>query len=195
MQTATIDYLSSFRLIDGRLATTSDERSRSILTGLRERLAGELVSDANRVLERLGEGFTLRTHLPGGAEAVTTREEMAQGFLQMEASAGQLVMWVDLTHLAVDGTVLAGDGLLYSLVAGPTARAMYGDLVTGASEVVRTTSRIAFFIDHDETGRLMTSEDLYMDPAALAIEEVNAAIPSRSDLLESMRSVEGDGAD
>jgi hypothetical protein len=161
------DVLEAFRLIDRRLADPADPADPVVLLALRDRLAGELVGDADRVAARLSPGFTLVTH--AGGTTTTTREALLRGVRRQGATGGASLMWLRLTDLVVDTTSLAGQGSLDTLLTAAVATAAgRGRSDLTESDLLFTTVPIAFVIRFD--GQLMASETLYLDAGSSRVE-------------------------
>lgn len=151
------DLLQAFRLIDARLDTSA---YREQLATLRRRLAGELFGAPELVDATLAAGFELVTHMQGWT-AVLDRDAV----LASARGQGAAVVWVELADLAVDRKVVAGHGVL---------RTMLGSSLT--------TAPLAFFIRFD--GGLMSSEALYLDVASETATPPDAGIPPRGHLRD-----------
>jgi hypothetical protein len=120
--------------------------ARPLLT-LRERLAGELLGDDQRVAATLAPAFTLVTHT-GGTTSTISGRDMVDG-IRRQGQTG-VMLWVQLDDLAVGSDVVAGNGLLHTF--RPDTSAL-------------TTLPLAFFIRYAGDG-LMTSEVIFMDLSA-----------------------------
>jgi hypothetical protein len=163
------DLLQAFRVIDDALGASA---CRGGLLAFRERLAGELLGEAERVATALGPGFELVTHAHG-ATTVTSRDAVIASIRALGETGA--VIWAELDDLAADRGVVAGHGLLRTL----TVAADGGSEGPGRSRL--TTVPFAFFIRFD--GELMSSEVLYMDAAASqTIMLRDATMPSRERL-------------
>jgi hypothetical protein len=156
--------LQAFRMIGARLS--GDARA-APLHALRERLAGELLGDHQRVAATLAPAFTLVTHT-GGPSSTTSGRGMVDG-IKRQGENG-VMLWVSLDDLVVDADVVAGDGLLHTFR-------------TDTSSL--TTFPLAFFIRFAVDG-LMASEVAFMDVAAAVTSALpNEATPS----VEHLRSL------
>jgi hypothetical protein len=142
------EVLAAFRLIDDRLARHPGSAA---LTALRERLAGELVGDGDRVDATLSPGFSLVTHA-GGATRTTGREEVIASVRRLGATPGGALMWLSLDGLVVDGDAVAAHGTLLTMSPAPDGG------------LRRTAAPLAFFIRFD--GPAMASESLFLDVQA-----------------------------
>jgi hypothetical protein len=141
-----LDVLQAFRVIDARLA--AGPRWPSVLA-LRERLAGELLSEVDRVAGTLADDFELET-VTGGSKTTTDRTALLGSIRRQHEAEGEAMMWMELVALVVEETAIAGQGTLHMLRAAP-----------GGSAHI-TSIPLAFFIHFD--GALMTSEVIFMDP-------------------------------
>jgi hypothetical protein len=156
--------LQAFRMIAERLA---GDAPAAPLHTLRERLAGELLGDDQRVAATLDPAFTLVTHT-GGPSSTTSGPDMVDG-IKRQGEIG-VMLWVSLDDLVVDADVVAGDGLLHTFR-------------TDTSSL--TTFPLAFFIRFTVDG-LMASEAAFMDVAAAVTTSLpNVATPS----FERLRSL------
>jgi hypothetical protein len=97
------EILQAFRLIDARI-----DRSGSLAV-LRERLAGELLGDADRVAATLAPDFELVSHTGGPAATVPASSIIESIRRQGESGA---LMWVELDHLLAEADLVAGEGVL-----------------------------------------------------------------------------------
>jgi hypothetical protein len=149
------DVLQAFRLIDARLVATDAPAS---LRLLRDRLSGELLGDAERVERTLSPAFQLVTHAPGGV-TTTDRATLLAGVRRQGRAEGAIMTWIHLEHLLVDGAVIAGQGLLHTLVTAPIA-AQLGFADVEPPDLGLTTIPLAFFI---RFAGLMDTEVLYLD--------------------------------
>src|SRR5262245_27334149 len=150
------DVLRAFRLIDRRLATAPDSWSPRLLRPLRDRLAGELIGDADRVGRTLGPAFTLVTHA-GGTSTTTDRAGIVETIRRQGQAKGAAMTWLRLADLVVDRDTIAGQGVLRTLLAGPLA-ARQGWRDVAPADRCLTTIPIAFFLRFADG--LMVSEIL-----------------------------------
>jgi hypothetical protein len=179
------DVLQAFRLIDQRLLDTPGHRG---LRLLRERLAGELIGDADRVGTTLGPAFTLVTHA-GASVTRTDRAALVETVHRQGRAKGAAMTWLRLDDLVVEGGAIAGQGVLRTLLTAPLAqRQGWQDL--GPADRCLTTIPLAFFIRF--AGDLMTSEVLYL--AADASERTVLTNGSRPDPDHCLRLIDGGGA-
>ncbi|ADP80573.1 hypothetical protein [Pseudofrankia inefficax] len=153
------DILQGFRLIDDRLVGDSESFA---LRALRERLAGELFGDAERVEPTLGSSFNLVTQA-GDATTTTGRETLLQGFRRQAAAKGGVMMWIHFEDLVVEGDSIAGQGTLNTMMTGSLA-ARAGRSDVAPEDLCLTTVPVAFFIR--SAAGVMTSEVLYMNVEA-----------------------------
>jgi hypothetical protein len=147
-----VDPLQAFRVIDARLGPSAH---RERLMTLRKRLAGELLGAPELVDATLAADFELVTHAQGITVVLDRSAVIASARGQ-----GAAVMWLELADLAADHGVVAGHGVL---------RTLLGSLLT--------TAPLAFFIRFD--GAAMSSEVLYLDAASETAAPPEAGIPSR----------------
>lgn len=155
--------LQAFRMIAGRL---EGDTPAAPLRTLRERLAGELLGDEQRVAATLDPAFTLVTHT-GGPSSTTSGPDMVDG-IKRQGEIG-VMLWVSLDHLVVNTDVVAGEGLLHTFHTDTS---------------FLTTFPLAFFIRFTIDG-LMASEVAFMDVAAA----VTTALPNVTPSLERLRSL------
>ncbi len=153
-----MDPLQAFRLIDARL---DEGVHQDQLSTLRQRLAGELLGSPALVNETLAAGFELVTHTAGATAGLDRA-----GLMAAAGRLGSVLMWAELTDLAVDREIVAGQGLLRTL-AGTSL----------------TTMTIALFVRYDDDAR-MTSEVAYMNPQSQATVPAGAGLPSREQLRD-----------
>jgi hypothetical protein len=155
--------LQAFRMIAGRL---EGDTPAAPLRTLRERLAGELLGDEQRVAATLDPAFTLVTHT-GGPSSTTSGPDMVDG-IKRQGEIG-VMLWVSLDELVVDTDVVAGEGLLHTFHTDTS---------------FLTTFPLAFFIRFTVDG-LMASEVAFMDVAAA----VTTALPNVTPSFERLRSL------
>jgi hypothetical protein len=149
--------LQTFQMITERLANNAPALP---LHTLRERLAGELLGDDQRVAATLAPAFTLVTHT-GGATSTISGRDMVDG-IRRQGEAG-VMLWVQLDDLVVGTDVVAGDGLIHTF--RPDTSAL-------------TTFPLGFFIRYAIDG-LMTSEVVFMDLSATVTTSLpNGTAPS-----------------
>jgi hypothetical protein len=135
-----VRVLQAFQVIDGRI----EEGARlAPLSSLRERLAGELFGDAERVAATLASDFVLVTHTGGPPTTLAGRDMVAGIGRQGEAGA---MLWTELDDLVVEPHVVGGSGLLHTFRPDPASV---------------TSFPFAFFIHF--MGGLMTSEVAFME--------------------------------
>lgn len=151
------DVLQAFRLIDRRLV---EKPALGSLRLLRDRLAGELIGDADRVGRALDPTFTLNTHAGGG---ITTNDRTAlvETVRRQGQAQGGAMTWLRLDDLVVDGNVIAGQGTLRTSLTGTLAARQGWGHVNPTDRCI-TTIPLAFFI---RLADLMVSEVLYLDVA------------------------------
>jgi hypothetical protein len=141
-----LDELQAFRLIDSLLAAGP---SRPSLHTLRNRLAGELLGDADRVASTLAVDFELRT-VTSGSSTTADRQALIESVRRQ--GEGDAAMWMELEDLVVEETAIAGQGALNMLRPAPAE-------VEPSAYV--TSIPLAFFLRFD--GALMTSEVIFME--------------------------------
>ncbi len=142
-----LDVLHAFRLIDSLLEAGP---RRGSLLALRDRLAGELLSDSDRVAATLADDFELTT-VTGGCRTTTDRNALIEGIRRQNEGDGGAMMWMELEDLVVEESALAGQGMLRMLRSAPEA-------TTSASV---TSIPLAFFLRFRTA--LMTSEVIFME--------------------------------
>ncbi|MDT3443195.1 MULTISPECIES: hypothetical protein [unclassified Pseudofrankia] len=178
------DVLQAFRLIEQRLVETPEH---SGLRLLRERLAGELIGDADRVGTTLGPTFTLVTHA-GGSVTRTDRAALVETIHRQGSAKGAAMTWLRLDDLVVERDVIAGQGVLRTLLTAALAqRQGWRDI--GPADLCLTTIPLAFFIRF--AGDLMASEVLHL--AADASERTVLTNGSRPDPDHCLRLIDGGG--
>jgi hypothetical protein len=139
--------LHAFRDIDGK-------HGGPLIAVLRVRLLGELFGDADAVAATLEPDFELVMHT-GAATATLPGSAVVQG-VQAQAASGVL-MWTEFDDLVTDNDVVAGTGLLCSLLPG---------------ECALTTMPVAVFLRF--TGDRMNSEVAFMGQARTEVIEQGA---------------------
>jgi len=150
------DVLQAFRLIDSLLTAGPSLES---LLALRDRLAGELLSDADRVASTLADNFELRT-VTGGSSTTTDRDALIKSIRRQSEAGGEAMMWMELEDLVVGESALAGQGLLRMLRAAPGATTDgQSDNETVCAHL--TSIPLAFFLRFERA--LMTSEVIFME--------------------------------
>jgi hypothetical protein len=155
--------LQAFRVIGDRL--DGGEPAPPLLT-LRERLAGELLGDGQRVAATLAPAFSLVTHT-GGPPSTIAGRVMVDG-ISRQGNAG-VMLWAELDDLLVETEVAAGDGLLHTFHPEPGSITSYP---------------FAFFIHY--AGDLMESEVAFLDASAAVTTSLpHGARPS----VEHLRSL------
>jgi hypothetical protein len=186
------DPLSAFRLIDGRLATESRAQRRAMLIALRERLAGEMLGEVERVVSAVDDGFVLRTCLPSGAVEVTALDAFREGLARMQPIADQMLMWVELDHLLIEDNSMAGEGVLRTLVTSHLAREMYNASGVDDDCLYLSKLSLAFFIDF--TGSKMAAETVYMDPSSASVEPLKGeSFPDKALIADDIGVPAGSG--
>lgn len=166
------EVLQSFGLIDSRRGAGT---GRSLLLILRDRLAGELLGDADRVGATLADEFELVT-LANGARTVTARDQLVGSIRAQSELVGGALMWMDLEDLVVDTSAIAGRGRLRTLLTAAGAAARGHDDI-GQGNLCVTSLPLAFFLRFDRG--LMASEVIYVDPASTEVAVVpGGAMPS-----------------
>ncbi len=156
-----VDVLQAFRFIDALLAAGPRRES---LLALRDRLAGELLGDGDRVASTLADEFELTT-VAGGSSTTTDRGALIasigrQGDGDGEGDGdGAAMIWMELEDLVVEESAIAGRGMLRMLGSTP------GEPTSGQRAVDLVSSHLtsiplAFFLRFD--GALMTSEVIFM---------------------------------
>jgi hypothetical protein len=141
-----LEVLQAFRVIDARLAVGPRRPS---LFALRERLAGELLSDVDRVAATLADDFELET-VTSGSKTTTDRTAVLGSIRRQHEAEGEAMMWMELEDLVLEETAIAGQGMLHMLRSAPE----------GTAHI--TSIPLAFFLRFENA--LMTSEVIFMDP-------------------------------
>jgi hypothetical protein len=176
------NVLQAFRLIDLRIA---EGAHRDQLQSLKNRLAGELLGDADLVAETLAPDFELVTHV-SGVTAVTGRDAIIAGIQGLgQANAGTL-MWIELDALVCDRDAIAGHGALQTL--GPDVDDAHPATSANPQGLRLTTMPLALFLRFD--GNLMSSEVIYLDPAATRIEALTHASTPSPERLRDVLALE-----
>jgi|CXWK01.1.fsa_nt_gi hypothetical protein len=164
-----IDPTSSLTVIDDRIAATSDEGQRAMLSALRGRLVGEMTGDLEKVGASLAPHFQVRSY-PNQGMVADDREGML-AILSMAFTAGiYKAMWVDWTRLMVDGNIIAGDGKLRMVMPRAIVQQMHPDAAVDEGSTYLVSSPVAIFIDFD--GGLMAREVIYTDPSATEVRKL-----------------------
>jgi hypothetical protein len=157
--------LQAFRLIAERVEAGAPSAP---LVALSERLAGELLGDAQRVAATLAPDFVLEAHT-GGPTTTLAAKDMVAG-IGRQGEAG-VMLWTELDDLMVEPRVVGGSGLLHTFRPDP------GSV---------TSFPFAFFIHYAD--RLMTSEVAFMEVSAgVNIQLAVSAMPNVKG-LESLLS-------
>jgi hypothetical protein len=151
-----LDLLQAFRLIDSRLAAATSDRQ---LLALRDRLAGELLNDGDRVGATLADEFELVT-ITAGSRTTTKRNTLIESMERKSETGDNALMWMELEDLVVDETAIAGQGTLRMLHPAPEVTARESD-EHGEGDASLTSIPLAFFLRF--RGNLMSSEVIYME--------------------------------
>jgi hypothetical protein len=146
------------------------------LVALRERLMGELLGDTARALAALGTDFRLVTHVRG-TMSTTDRAGVEANLRAMEGH--DHLMWVELSDLVSDDEMVAGHGLLCSMIGRPPE----ADGAGGAEWVSVSKMPFAFFVRCDNA--LMTSETVFVMLEETEVRELEGSVASARAGLEA----------
>jgi hypothetical protein len=160
--------LQAFRVIGERLDAGAPPVPLRIL---RERLAGELLGDGQRVAATLAPEFALVMHT-GGPPTTLGGRDMVDG-ISRQGDAG-VMLWTEFDDLVVEIDAVAGDGLLHTLHPDP------GSIIT---------IPFAFFIRC--AGGLMTSEVAFMNVSAAVTRSLTPGDKPSIDRLRPLLQPEG----
>ena len=108
--TTTENFLESRILLS--LSPFRERTQSPQLDGLRKRIVGELIGDADAVAETLDPAFELVMH-SGDRTFTLTGGAIVDG-IRATAAAGVL-MWLELDDLVIDGETIAGYGAMLTL--------------------------------------------------------------------------------
>lgn len=159
-------YLAGPALVAERLRRTTDERDRSMMRCLFERLAGETVGDVDRTLAAVTEGFVLATTDPG-TTSVSGKDELAASVAKLAGMAGQMLLWFDFDAIVADDSSLAVFGTMHTTFASTYAVEHLGASPEAGEGTFTSDSAVSLLCRYDEG--LMSREDALFIPSTEAM--------------------------
>jgi hypothetical protein len=155
-RSSTHDLLAGLRQLD-QAAAAAEPGERSMLSALRERLAGEMLGDTERALAVVGDDFVLSTLEAGAPRARSGRAELGASVDKLRSLEGKMLMWLDFSHLVVAGNELAASGRMHLSYEATFAAEALG-APSGGRGSFTASSEVSIFCGFE--GGLMRSEEL-----------------------------------